>query len=214
VTGSSAGDTLTLSDVETLDARGGNDTILITGDANVTIDGGSGDDSITSGSGDDSIFGSTGSDTVAGGLGVDTLIGGDGADVFVFDTATDTGHVNGVGRLVDYDIIFDFESGIDQLKLGFVAVDIAVDSTGNYAEARRACGGFAEAQARADGVFDSNANLKYVFQYVSSGSDVGGYLFINNDNGPSETGAYADAVIKLAGVGVGPSGIAAGDIIA
>ncbi|MFZ4554679.1 MAG: calcium-binding protein, partial [Burkholderiales bacterium] len=179
-----------------------------------TIIGSEQADTITGGNDADSIVGGGGDDIITGGLGADTLTGGTGNDVFVIDPLLGhTGTVSAEGQpIVGYDTILGFVTGTDKLKLGFAAIDDPMAGIVNYAEARRAATSFNDAQSRADGVFDSNANLKYVFQWVDSGADAGGYLFINNDFGLSETGAYSDAVIKL--VGIDPAKLAASDIIA
>lgn len=84
------------------------------------IDGLQGDDKIVLGAGNDVGLGRVGDDTLKGGAGddyldglhgADWLVGGDGADTFAF-THIETG-----------DIIFDFESGSDQIDLTPTGVD-------------------------------------------------------------------------------------------
>ncbi len=54
--------------------------------ANITIQGGAGNDIIKAGGGDDTVDGGVGNDTLVGWYGNDTLTGGDGADQFLFVT--------------------------------------------------------------------------------------------------------------------------------
>ncbi|OHE05749.1 MAG: hypothetical protein A3K14_07295, partial [Sulfurimonas sp. RIFCSPLOWO2_12_FULL_36_74] len=74
----------------TVDALGGNDT-LISGDGNDSISGGSGNDTLVSGKGSDTLTGGTGNDTLKGGTGNDVYIfnRGDGADVIYDDLGND-----------------------------------------------------------------------------------------------------------------------------
>jgi Ca2+-binding RTX toxin-like protein len=65
-------------------ARGGDDTIDLTGLAvRSFVDGGQGNDIFTGGSADDVIFGGAGDDTITGAAGNDFLIGGTGKDRIV-----------------------------------------------------------------------------------------------------------------------------------
>lgn len=66
----------------TMDARGGNDLILLASNVvnNAEIYGGSGNDLISGGSGNDRIFGEDGHDVLLGNAGNDDLFGGDGDD--------------------------------------------------------------------------------------------------------------------------------------
>ena len=65
--------------------HGGNDTLVV--DANVTADitanGGSGDDVMVGGNGDDAMFGGRGNDVMLGGRGNDLLVGGKGLDLLL-----------------------------------------------------------------------------------------------------------------------------------
>ena len=63
-----------------INAQGGDDFIVVTGNTNETILGGSGNDTIDGGNGADIIKGGSGSDDLFGGGGADTLSGGSGND--------------------------------------------------------------------------------------------------------------------------------------
>lgn len=69
------------------------------------------DDVINGLAGDDYIYGLVGDDVIDGGAGMDRLYGGGGADQFVFAT--------GAG----FDIVYDFEDGVDQIALDGIAFD-------------------------------------------------------------------------------------------
>jgi Ca2+-binding RTX toxin-like protein len=63
---------------------------------------------LTGGTGNDTLNGAGGNDTLAGGLGKDILSGGTGGDTFVFNTKLGSTNV---------DIITDFASGLDKVRL-------------------------------------------------------------------------------------------------
>ena len=104
--------------------RGGDD-VLSGGNGVDTIGGGAGDDVVSGGNGGDTIRGATGDDVLSGEAGADvlnggkdddTLTGGGGADVFVFN------------RNAGFDVITDFENGVDRIDLsafGIRAADYA-----------------------------------------------------------------------------------------
>jgi Ca2+-binding RTX toxin-like protein len=92
------------SDVDTVDTRGGYDSVhggddgdtIVTGDQNDTVYGEDGNDSISLGAGDDKAWGGNGGDTLVGGLGIDQLRGQAGDDSLdavdgVADATTDCG---------------------------------------------------------------------------------------------------------------------------
>ncbi|WP_172633601.1 calcium-binding protein [Sulfuricurvum kujiense] len=78
----------------TVDALGGDDTV-ITGTAADMLHGGSGNDTLRSSAGDDTLYGDAGSDTLYAGIGNDTLSGGDGADTLYGENGNDTLAGNG-----------------------------------------------------------------------------------------------------------------------
>ncbi|MDU8911879.1 matrixin family metalloprotease [Aestuariicoccus sp. MJ-SS9] len=94
-----------------------NDT-LGAGEGDDTVDGGAGDDFVAGGGRNDVVNGQGGDDKLIGGTGDDTLSGGTGADLFIFNLL----------NAGETDIITDFETGTDRLRLtgagGFGALDI------------------------------------------------------------------------------------------
>ncbi|WP_146592020.1 CAP domain-containing protein [Puniceibacterium confluentis] len=92
--------------------QGGDDDDRIGGgEGNDTLSGGGGNDFLAGGGRDDVVSGGAGADTINGGAGDDTLSGGAGADLFVFNTLTRG----------ESDLILDFETGLDRIRLGGVA---------------------------------------------------------------------------------------------
>ncbi|MEM9197432.1 MAG: calcium-binding protein [Pseudomonadota bacterium] len=96
-----------------LNGQGGND-VMVGGDDNDILYGQSGDDRIAAGAGADRLMGDAGADILngqagddilQGGAGFDRLIGGTGTDVFIFTPE------------FDLDVVLDFETGTDLLKL-------------------------------------------------------------------------------------------------
>lgn len=110
------GDTITFSEIETIYATSGADTVagssgddtiygrqgtddlsgnagadvIYAGGDNDTVYGGGGTDALTGDTGDDLIYGGTGSDTLAGGYGNDSVYGGADADTILGSSGTDT----------------------------------------------------------------------------------------------------------------------------
>jgi len=81
--------------------------------------GGGGNDNMLGGFGNDTLFGQEGNDAMAGGPGKDVLGGGVGGDVFVFAAVQES-----AGAL--YDVILDFQSGIDRIDLTQIDANTAV----------------------------------------------------------------------------------------
>jgi Ca2+-binding RTX toxin-like protein len=119
------------TEVENLNAAGGTDGLILTGndaanrivgrDGADTIDGGIGNDILTGGLGIDTLNGGTGNDKLfggddgdflTGGHGADILTGGEGADMFVYEAVTDSS-TGPAGR----DQIADFLIGSDRIDL-------------------------------------------------------------------------------------------------
>ena len=71
-----------------------------------------GSDQLFGAGGADALYGGDGNDLISGGAGADYLSGGAGSDVFLYGPATDS-------TLSAYDMIADFETGIDTLDLRF-----------------------------------------------------------------------------------------------
>ena len=86
---------------------GEGDDSIGAGDHNDTVTGDAGHDFIGGGDGNDTLDGGTGMDTLNGGYGNDVLTGGADADIFVFNNRSGDG----------YDIITDFEDGVDLIRL-------------------------------------------------------------------------------------------------
>lgn len=151
---------------------------------------------VNAGAGDDIIIGSQINDVINGGLGKDVMTGGLGADIFVI------GNDDSGITLATADVITDFVSGTDKLKLGVAATRT------NYKEvapSQVVAPGFDAALIAANVEFKASTALEYVF--VSSGGN--GYLFI--DNGAN--GVEAEQVVVLQGL-VDNNKFALADIIA
>ena len=87
----------------------GNDRIFgLAGDD--LISGGEGDDLLQGDAGYDQLFGNIGRDILSGGQGVDRLTGSEDSDIFIIQPQGMSGEEN-------YDIVNDFELGIDVLAL-------------------------------------------------------------------------------------------------
>jgi hypothetical protein len=100
-------ETDTLTSIEGVEGSDDGDVIIATGDLDNMLTGNGGDDEISGGGGDDTLSGGSGDDTLTGGSGSDELTGGAGSDTFVFAPG------DGIG----FDVITDFEIGVDQLDL-------------------------------------------------------------------------------------------------
>ena len=74
------------------------------------ISGGEGDDLLQGDAGDDRLFGNAGRDILSGGQGLDSLTGGEDADIFIVQS-------QGISDRENYDVLDDFELGIDVLAL-------------------------------------------------------------------------------------------------
>ena len=94
----------------------GNDTLTGQPNENDQLYGLTGNDVLVGGSGDDYLDGGDGDDVLTGGLGGDVLFGGAGADRFVYLSGSDSG----LNR--DYDMLADFETGIDTIDLRALSV--------------------------------------------------------------------------------------------
>lgn len=81
------------------------DQVFDGGRGDDVINGGGGDDDFAGGKGNDMVNGGGGADTIRGDAGRDVLTGGEGADLFVF------------GRKDGFDVITDFEDGVDLIGL-------------------------------------------------------------------------------------------------
>jgi Ca2+-binding RTX toxin-like protein len=120
-----------------LNGEGGDDTLKGFGGAD-TLSGGFGNDwlygmdgfdTLYGGSGMDMLSGGNGDDTLIGGANGDRMVGGANADTFVFNRTSDIGR--GSLDSSDYDLITDFEIGIDRIDLS--AIDANSLEGGNQA---------------------------------------------------------------------------------
>jgi len=142
----------------------------------------------------------SGNDTVTVGLGSDIITGNDGADIFI------VGNGSSGLSLATADIITDFKSNIDKLKLGVLGDETA--NTGNYIESNSSVSNYTEARVAANAALNtlnstSDATELYAFEYDSNS----GYLFVD-----SNSDGVAEDLIILSGIE--SSLISASDLIA
>lgn len=126
--------------------RGGDDK-LIGGGGRDTLSGGGGQDTLAGGGGDDRLIGGGGADTVKGGGGRDILLGRRGEDVLIGGRGNDT-LLGGGDRDVfvfsgghGFDVIRDFEVGVDMIQLRGGAADFQFISQNGQAALTFAGGG-------------------------------------------------------------------------
>jgi Ca2+-binding RTX toxin-like protein len=98
----------------TVDALGGNDTIIANILGNATLNGGDGDDLLTGGGGNDFLSGGSGNDTLTGGAGNDRLDGGSGTDLLIGGLGDDTYVINDANETITENI----SEGSDTVKTG------------------------------------------------------------------------------------------------
>ena len=166
----------------------GNLHVTASGTGAHTLSTGSGNDVITGGAGADVINAGAGNNTIDGGAGADALsghfaAGGGGSNTFEFTSA-----VNSLASA--FDMITEFGSGFDKLQIGYApsALDqIASAGTGSLATDL--------GSALTAAVFNANDVAAVT---ISSGTDAGTYVVINNGHaaGYNPTG---DAVVQLLG---------------
>jgi len=104
-----------------IDGRGGDD-FLYGREGSDTLIGGAGRDTLVGDVGDDRLDGGADNDVIWGGWGNDVMTGGAGADTFYFSTKSD---------IFAYDIITDFQHGVDKIDLS--AIDARPDLAGDQA---------------------------------------------------------------------------------
>jgi Ca2+-binding RTX toxin-like protein len=105
--------------VEAIEARGGDDLVLMGNTENNIIIGNAGINTLSGHDGSDVLVGGDGNDYLDGGLGRDHMIGGAGDDVYVVDSRSDIvveGSVNGVD-LVKSSATFTLSSHVENLVL-------------------------------------------------------------------------------------------------
>ena len=142
----------------------------------------------------------SGNDIISFGLGADIVTGNSGSDIFVIANGS-----TGITAPTS-DIITDFQSENDQLKLGLVGD--ATSGTGNYVESSENVADYSAALNAANLALaalnsTSAATELYAFEYDSNF----GYLFIDTDSD-----GIAEDLLLL--TGVESFEIAARDIIA
>ena len=89
----------------------------------------------------------SGNDTVTVGLGSDIITGNDGADIFI------VGNGSSGLSLATADIITDFKSNIDKLKLGVLGDETA--NTGNYIESNSSVSNYTESRVAANAALNT-----------------------------------------------------------
>ena len=142
----------------------------------------------------------SGNDTIVLGLGADIVTGNEGSYIFVISNGS-TGLT-----LEEADLINDFQSGTDKLKLGVIGDGTL--NTGNYVESSTSVANYSEALGAANSVLStlnssSAATELYAFEFDSSY----GYLFID-----SNSDGVAEDLLVLSGIE--STSISANDIIA
>ena len=134
------------------------------------------------------VISGSGNDTITFGLGADVVTGNSGSDIFVINNGS-----TGI-QLGTADIIKDFKSDSDKLKLGFLG-DSTVDS-GNYVESLASVADYSAALVAGNSALNklndtSTALELYAFEYDSNS----GYLLIDDNSD-----GVADGVVILSGV--------------
>jgi Ca2+-binding RTX toxin-like protein len=137
------------------------------GGSGQAINGTSANDSLSGGAGNDTLSGSAGNDTLDGGEGNDRLSGGAGADAFAFTADV---------RPWNTDVITDFASGVDSLRLEPLVFDL-IGAGGRFAvgdERFYAAAGATSAHDATDRVVYNTATgtVYYDFDGDKSGSPV------------------------------------------
>ena len=90
---------------------------------NLQIYGSADADVLIGSNGNDMILASDGADTVLGGLGADNIYGGAGGDIFVYSATAQS-------TTAAYDVIQDFQSGVDRIDLRLVATSVVLSEFG------------------------------------------------------------------------------------
>ncbi len=130
------------------------------------------DDILNGDAGDNVLLGLDGNDKIKGMDGYDVMTGGKGSDMFVFNALVDS-------TLANPDLITDFQSGVDFIKLTPIDADSSASGDQNFAFG----GQNASAQAHAVTWYEN-----------------GGNTFVQAD---VDGDTAADLLIKLSGIGLG-----------
>lgn len=112
--------------------RAGGDNFFFGGQGNDLLRGGLGNELLSGDVGTDDLEGDGGNDTLRGGTGFDLLTGGSKAVLFTGDEVED---VFAVEINNEFDLVADFEDGIDRLGLpaGLTVEDLSIAPLGNDA---------------------------------------------------------------------------------
>ncbi|MBF0213704.1 MAG: hypothetical protein HQM00_09080 [Magnetococcales bacterium] len=168
-----------------------NDHLDVSGlaDAKFTLVlGGNGEDTLTGGAGSDHLVGGSGLDLLIGGAGQDTLTGGEGLDLFRYASPTE-----GSATFSEADLITDFTSGADRLKLidanfGAIQSQPGTFAPGiNYVEIAYSGSSLAELEsAKQSGVLDGLASAAG----VAAGVDYVAFLSFSLDSGEGDAQSF------------------------
>jgi Ca2+-binding RTX toxin-like protein len=147
------------------------DHLVLTGSADLTGSGNSGDNRITGNSGNNALSGGAGADTIDGGAGADTMTGGTGSDVYYVDDVGDViVEVAGQGAdLVMSNISYTLGSSQEDLTLLGTADLNATGNTQDNTLAGNAGNNVLDGGAGADAMAGGAGNDTYI---VDSASDV------------------------------------------
>jgi len=171
----------------TISGLGGNDTLIISGGENtVTARGGDGNDTIQGrGSDNDQLFGDAGNDLLDGGGGFSSMTGGAGADVFLFALTPGFG---------DQELITDFASGADRLRLDATRME-ALGASGRFGagDARFAANASGTAQDSSDRVVYNTSTGQLWYDADGSGAGEAGLIF-TLQGGPALAAADIEVV--------------------
>mgnify|MGYP000911938399 CR=1 FL=1 len=170
---------------------------------------------------DDRLFGNGGDDLIRGGQGADYLSGGAGADTFKFTAVSDS-------TSAGYDVIADFETGIDKIDvvdLAPTAISLVRSGTATFLFASTAAGALQVGSTQIVQGSDLVTNGRTIDMVGDTGSDLligsarADRLFGGGGNDTLQGGGGADALNGGAGadtfkfVAVGDSTSSAYDVI-
>lgn len=171
------------ADVTTIDAGAmtGALTVTATGDAAMTVNGGSGADNLTASGNGDVLNGGDGNDTLTGANQTE-LTGGAGADTFVMNTPS---NVNNYSTIMDLDSgdVIDFADGSV-----FVSSEVTLGNTAVFQD-------YANATVKD---LDDNGNDVAWFRY-DDGAGVDTYIIQSGDAAADDFENGTDSIIKIEG---------------
>jgi VCBS repeat-containing protein len=129
---------------------------------NITFNGGSGNDTFIGGSGDNTFFAAGGGDT---------LTGGAGADTFVYTDAGETQDAT-----VSRDVITDFQTGTDHIKISLTGSYVDVSSFASAASYNGGQTTLAMTGAIGDGFYSSGDQAFYIYTQPNTTAIGTGYV--------------------------------------